>query len=221
MSFDMNLDLFDDLNEKKSQEILAPNAVILHGFATSVAKILLGDLQQIIQMSPFRHMTTPNGFVMSVAMTNCGELGWVSDSSGYRYDAIDPITKQPWPGMPRSFLKLAISAAEQAGFKNFNPDVCLINRYEPKTKLSLHQDKDEKDFDEPIVSISLGIPAMFLFGGLQRTDKPQKIQLLHGDVVVWGGLSRLYYHGIMPIKEANHPLLGRCRVNLTFRRAVS
>ena len=156
---------------------------------------------------------------MSVAMTNCGSLGWVTDRSGYRYDSLDPERGQPWPAMPASFLRLAQTAAAKAGFPDFCPDACLINRYEAGAKLSLHQDKDERDFAAPIVSVSLGIPAVFLFGGLNRADKTMRVPLVHGDVVVWGGPARLRYHGVLPLKPGHHPAFGARRVNLTFRKA--
>lgn len=215
----INLELFDPLDREQYQEIIAPDAVILRGFANSEINTLLIDLQQLIQLAPFRHMTTPGGFIMSVAMSNCGLYGWVSDRTGYRYDPIDPLSGRKWPDMPYSFLTLASSAAKQAGFQDFKPDACLINCYEPKSRLSLHQDKNEKDFTQPIVSVSLGIPAVFLFGGFKRTEKTQRFQLEHGDVAVWGATSRLRYHGVMPLKEAYHPLVGNCRINLTFRKA--
>lgn len=156
---------------------------------------------------------------MSVGMTNCGSLGWVTDRRGYRYEAEDPLSGQPWPAMPPVFRELAEQAAHQAGYPEFRPDACLINRYEPKAKMSLHQDKDEADFAQPIVSVSLGLPATFQFGGMHRSDPVAKIQLNHGDVVVWGGVDRLRYHGILPLKSGEHPRLGAVRVNLTFRRA--
>jgi len=165
-------------------------------------------------------MTTPGGYGMSVATTSCGSVGWITDKSGYRYDAIDPISGSHWPKIPASFLQLAKDAATQAGFSDFIPDSCLINRYEPGTKLSLHQDKDERDFSAPIVSVSLGLPAIFQLGGLKRTDKPQRIPLFHGDIVVWGGIARLVYHGVMPLKEGIHPMVGRYRFNLTFCKAT-
>jgi DNA oxidative demethylase len=177
-------------------------------------------VQAVAAEAPFRHMVTPGGFTMSVAMTNCGALGWVTDRSGYRYSPTDPQTNLPWPAMPASFLNLASTAAQQAGFSNFVPDACLINRYEPGAKMSPHQDKDEHDFAQPIVSVSLGLPAVFLFGGLKRTDKTARINLHHGDVVVWGGPARLRYHGILPIKPGEHPLTGRYRINLTLRAAA-
>lgn len=155
---------------------------------------------------------------MSVAMTNCGAVGWVSDRRGYRYDAIDPDSGQPWPAMPDVFADLALQAAAKAGFPDFHPQACLVNRYEPGAKLSLHQDKDELDFNAPIVSVSLGLPATFLFGGLNRTDKTARYRLAHGDVVVWGGPARLAYHGVMPLADGEHPLLGNQRINLTFRK---
>jgi alkylated DNA repair protein (DNA oxidative demethylase) len=157
---------------------------------------------------------------MSVAMTNCGTRGWVSDNTGYRYDAIDPESGKPWPRMPPVFMKLAQDAAASAGFENFQPDACLVNRYEPGSRLTLHQDKNECGFDAPIVSVSLGIPAVFLWGGLRRKDKPERLGLVHGDVMVWGGPARLRYHGVLPLKQGGHPLTGGYRINLTFRRAV-
>ncbi len=164
-------------------------------------------------------MVTPGGFRMSVAMTNCGALGWVTDRKGYRYDAIDPETQRPWPPMPDCFLELAKGAAEEAGFPSFVPDACLMNRYQPGARLSLHQDKDERDFSQPIVSVSLGLPAVFLYGGEERTDKTRRVAVVHGDTVVWGGPARLRYHGVMPLRDGIHPLLGGYRFNLTFRKA--
>lgn len=216
----MTMDLFDNPNDGKQwQEQIASGAIVLHGFVQSEDTMLLAELENILSIAPFRHMITPGGFRMSVAMTNCGSLGWVTDKTGYRYDCVDPLSGLPWPQMPASFLKLAANAAAQAGFYEFIPDACLINRYEPGTKLSLHQDKDEKNFAEPVVSVSLGIPAIFLFGGFNRSEKPQRVHLAHGDVIVWGGPSRLRYHGIMPIKEGYHSLVGKYRLNFTFRKA--
>jgi DNA oxidative demethylase len=207
-------------DEGAMPDYLGPGAMLLRGFALSEEAELVAALQHLAGQAPFRHMVTPGGFRMSVAMTNCGSLGWVSGRTGYRYEATDPESGLPWPAMPGSFLRLATGAAAATGFNGYVPDVCLINRYKPGAKLSLHQDKDEKDFDQPIVSVSLGIPAVFLFGGLRRADKVQRIELEHGDVVVWGGPARLRYHGIAPLKQAHHPLLGRYRVNLTFRKAA-
>jgi DNA oxidative demethylase len=216
----MNLDLFDTLPDSQPQEEqLAPGATWLRRFAVLDETALLAGMEEVIVRAPFRHMVTPGGFVMSVAMTNCGSLGWVTDRTGYRYDAIDPMSGRPWPPMPEPFLTLAASAAAQTGFPDYRPDACLINRYELGAKLSLHQDKDEQDFDQPIVSVSLGIPAVFLFGGLSRADKTLRIPVMHGDVVVWGGPARLRYHGVMPLKPGHHPLVGDCRINLTFRKA--
>ena len=202
------------------KEELSPGAVVLRGFASTEEAVLLAALNGVIALAPFRHMITPGGYRMSVAMTNCGSFGWVTDRTGYRYDAIDPESGHPWPQMPDSFLNLAKSAAAQAGFQEFVPDACLINRYEPGARLSLHQDKNERDFGEPIVSVSLGIPAVFLFGGSKRADKPRRIPVTHGDVMVWGGPARLHYHGVMPLKEGYHPFVGRYRLNLTFRKAA-
>lgn len=219
----MTFDLFDDLPEDSAAtpiiEPLADGAVVLRGAARANAEVLLADVQTILALAPWRHMVTPGGLKMSVAMTNCGACGWVSDARGYRYDAVDPLSGQAWPEMPASFRALAASAAAQAGFAGFAPDACLINRYVPGTRLSLHQDRDERDFTAPIVSVSLGLPAVFLFGGMRRADKPQRVRLAHGDVVVWGGPSRLAFHGVAPLADGDHPLLGPLRINLTFRKA--
>lgn len=198
---------------------MGEGAVLLRGFASADEAELLRAIETIAAEAPFRHMVTPGGFTMSVAMTSCGEAGWVTDRGGYRYAPVDPETGQPWPAMPSRFRRLAEQAAATAGFAGFAPDACLINRYEPGAKMSLHQDKDETDFAAPIVSVSLGLPAIFMFGGLKRGDKPRRYRLAHGDVVVWGGPSRLAYHGIAPLAEGTHPLLGHQRINLTFRKA--
>jgi alkylated DNA repair protein (DNA oxidative demethylase) len=210
------MNLFD---LEPAEEQLAAGATVLHGFALSEEADLLSALDKVIAEAPLRHMITPGGFRMSVAMTNCGPLGWVTDRTGYRYDTVDPISGKPWPRMPDAFLKLATAAAARAGFSNYVPDACLINRYQPGARLSLHQDKDERDFDQPIVSVSLGLPAVFLFGGLHRADKTTRVRLEHGDVVVWGGPARLRYHGVLALREGHHPLLGPYRINLTFRKA--
>ena len=199
---------------------LADGAALLQGFAAARSDNLLSALQSIVSAAPFRHMVTPGGFRMSVAMTNCGHAGWLSDPSGYRYDPVDPNTGQPWPAMPAVFFDVATQAAAAAGFENFEPDACLVNRYEPGTRISLHQDKDERDFTAPIVSVSLGLPAVFLFGGLKRSERPVRIPVKNGDVVVWGGPSRLVYHGVAPLPEGEHPATGRTRINLTFRKAL-
>lgn len=198
---------------------MAEGAVLLRGFASSSEGELIAALRDIASQAPFRHMVTPGGHSMSVAMSNCGDLGWVTDRSGYRYDTNDPETGRPWPAMPAAFYRLAVEAAEQAGFAGFSPDACLINRYQPGARMSLHQDKDEQDFGAPIVSVSLGLPAVFLFGGLQRADKPRRFRLEHGDVVVWGGPTRLVFHGVAPLADGEHALVGRERINLTFRKA--
>ncbi|CCE01442.1 Alkylated DNA repair protein alkB [Bradyrhizobium sp. STM 3809] len=193
--------------------------MLLRGFARPDEAGLLAAIEAITAQAPFRRMITPGGHQMSVAMTNCGPFGWVTDRSGYRYDAVDPESGRPWPAMPPLFRKLAENAAGEAGFAGFAPDACLINRYEPGAKMSLHQDRDERDIDAPIVSVSLGLPATFLFGGLKRTDKTQRHRLVHGDVVVWGGPARLAFHGVAPLADGEHARLGRRRINLTFRRA--
>jgi alkylated DNA repair protein (DNA oxidative demethylase) len=216
----MTLSLFDNsVDTAPRKEVLAPGAVVLYGFALFNDSTLLAAMREVTAAAPFRHMTTPGGYRMSVAMTNCGTLGWVTDRTGYRYDTVDPDSGKNWPAIPASFLTLAKAAAAEAGFPGFVPDACLINRYSAGAKLSLHQDKDEKDFGAPIVSVSLGIPATFLFGGLNRSDKTKRVAVTHGDVIVWGGPARLRYHGVLPLKPGQHPLLGEYRVNLTFRKA--
>jgi len=196
--------------------VLDEGAVLLRAFCD--AAVLMRDVEAVAAAAPFRHMITPGGYRMSVAMTNCGPLGWVSDKSGYRYSEVDPVSGSAWPAMPESFVKVAGDASAEAGFAGFAPDACLINRYEPGAKLSLHQDKDERDFGAPIVSVSLGLPAIFLFGGPKRGDKTMRYRLEHGDVVVWGGPSRLFFHGVAPLADGEHAVMGRQRINLTFRK---
>ena len=215
----MTADLFDSVAEAQpSREEIADGAVLLRAFVRPIEGELIAAVRAIVAQSPFRRMTTPGGHLMSVAMTNCGARGWITDHTGYRYDPIDPRTGAPWPAMPPVLRDLALRAAEQGGFTGFAPDACLVNRYTPGTRLSLHQDKDELDYAAPIVSVSLGLPATFLFGGMARSDKPRRFRLVHGDVVVWGGPNRLAYHGVAALADGEHPLLGRQRINLTFRR---
>ncbi|MES2501734.1 MAG: DNA oxidative demethylase AlkB [Pseudomonadota bacterium] len=219
------MDLFKN-DTPAIQEIL-PDVWLLKSFALANEAMIEQDLESVISQAPLRHMMTPIGFAMSAAMTNCGDLGWVSDRKGYRYDAKDPNTAKLWPAMPDSFLALAKQAALTAGFKDFVPDACLINQYKVNASMGLHQDKNEVDFNQPIVSVSLGLPAIFLFGGLLRSDKPHKVSLAHGDVLVWGGKSRLNFHGIMPVKASqiavlntqSNQYLKNHRVNLTLRKA--
>lgn len=198
---------------------LGPASMVLRGFALPYVDDVMPAIDAIVAISPFRHMVTPGGFTMSVALTNCGALGWTTDGRGYRYTPIDPDTGNPWPAMPGVFARLARKAAAEAGFDGFEPDACLINRYLSGSRLSLHQDKNERRYDAPVVSVSLGMPANFLFGGHARSDPAQKVPLHHGDVVVWGGADRLRYHGVMPLKDEPHPLLGSQRINFTFRKA--
>jgi DNA oxidative demethylase len=212
-----SLPLFDVTSSRDSREQLAPGASVLRGFAQDREQVLLAAIGRIAATSPFRHLVTPGGQRMSVAMTNCGSVGWHSDRRGYRYTDFDPETGRPWPAMPAVFAQLAFEAARAAGFDDYAPDVCLVNRYEPGTRLTLHRDHDERDRRAPIVSVSLGLPATFLFGGLARNEPKQRIPLVHGDVVVWGGPSRLRYHGVLPVKDGEHPLAGARRYNLTFR----
>jgi alkylated DNA repair protein (DNA oxidative demethylase) len=216
----LTADLFESIADvRPSQEAMAEGAVLLRGLAKPFESDLIAALRDIADQAPFRHMLTPGGHQMSVAMTNCGGLGWVTDRTGYRYDKDDPETGKPWPAMPSSFRGLAAQAADRAGYGAFAPDACLINRYQPGARMSLHQDRDEQDFGAPIVSVSLGLPAIFLFGGSKRSDKPRRFRLEHGDVVVWGGPARLAFHGVAPLADGEHALMGRERINLTFRKA--
>jgi len=213
--------MIGDLFEADGADLqLEPGAMVLGGFAQRFEAPCVAALRQVVEIAPFRHMVTPGGHRMSVAMTNCGAVGWVSARTGYRYEGYDPETGRPWPAMPEVFADLAVEAAARAGFDGFAPDACLVNRYEPGAKLSLHQDRDERDLSAPIVSVSLGLPAVFLFGGLRRADRPRRVPLVHGDVVVWGGPARLRYHGVVPLEAGHHALMGPYRINLTFRRAV-
>ncbi|WP_322516193.1 DNA oxidative demethylase AlkB [Rhodopseudomonas palustris] len=216
----MATDLFDALSDGPRREDIAPGATLLHGFARAQELELIEAIEAVVARAPFRHMMTPGGYTMSVAMTSCGSAGWVTDRGGYRYAANDPASGQPWPEMPMMLRDLARNAAAEAGFAGFDPDACLINRYAPGAKMALHQDKDERDFTAPIVSVSLGLPAIFQFGGMARSDKPRRFELRHGDVLVWGGETRLVYHGVLALKDGEHPLLGRQRINLTFRKAL-
>jgi DNA oxidative demethylase len=212
-------DLFADIrDDQPACEDLAEGAVLLRNFFAAEQPDVIAALRIIVKAAPFRHLVTPGGHTMSVAMTNCGRVGWVSDPRGYRYDPIDPDSGKPWPEMPAPFRDLAARAAVRAGFDAFVPDACLINRYKPGAKLSLHQDKDELDLRAPIVSVSLGLPATFLFGGLTRSAPQSRYRLTHGDVVVWGGPARLAYHGVAPLPDGEHPVMGGQRINLTFRK---
>ncbi|GKT26419.1 DNA oxidative demethylase AlkB [Acidovorax sp. SUPP3334] len=216
----MTDDLFDtDESPGASRLALGPGAVLLRGFARPLAGDLPAEIAAIARQAPWRHMVTPGGRRMSVATTDCGALGWVSDARGYRYSASDPESGQPWPAMPAALKALAGEAAAEAGFAGFVPDACLINRYAPGTRLSLHQDRDEHDLNAPIVSVSLGLPATFQWGGLARSDRAMRVPLRHADVVVWGREDRLRFHGVLPVPQGEHAEWGAFRVNLTFRKA--
>ena len=210
--------LFDADPVPPTREPLEEGAVLLRAFAAAEAGGLVEEVARIAQAAPFRRLVTPGGYTMSVAMTNCGRVGWVSDRTGYRYDPLDPDTGRAWPALPPSFLDLAVRAAAEAGFAGYDPDACLINRYEAGSKLGLHQDKDEKDAWAPIVSVSLGLPAVFLWGGRRRGDSIRRMRLESGDIAVWGGPARFVYHGVAPLKTGDHPLTGPVRFNLTFRK---
>ena len=216
---EVNMVLFEEPEEAPRVEVLAPGAIVWRGGARKFDEALLAAVTEVTAQAPWRHLITPGGFRMSVSMTSCGAAGWVSDRRGYRYDPIDPDSGKPWPAMPPVFGELAAIAAEQAGFTGFDPDVCLINRYIPGARLTLHQDRDERDGRAPIVSVSLGLPAVFQFGGPKRSDPTRRIPLVHGDVAVWGGPARFFHHGVLPLKPGCHPLTGEQRINLTFRRA--
>ena len=216
----MTGDLFAGLAREPSVETITEGALCLRAFVDEEeAAALMAAIDAVLAASPLRHMQTPGGFRMSVAMSNCGQYGWVTDRRGYRYQSLDPLAERDWPAMPHAFTVLAARASAAAGFAGFAPDACLINRYEPGARMSLHQDKNELDMNQPIVSVSLGLPATFLFGGMARTDKPQRMRLESGDVVVWGGPARLAFHGVDILRDGEHALTGRCRYNLTFRRA--
>jgi alkylated DNA repair protein (DNA oxidative demethylase) len=214
------IDLLSSLEPAPAVQLLSEAAVVLRGFARDTAARLVAEVDGITAVAPFRNMVTPGGFRMSVGMTNCGRAGWVTDRKGYRYEPVDPITGMPWPALPECFRHLAATAAEAAGYPGFEPDACLINLYEPGTRLSLHRDENERDMTAPIVSVSLGLPAIFMFGGNRRGDRPQQVLLESGDIVVWGGLDRLVYHGVAPLADGYDPLTGSRRINLTFRKAL-
>jgi alkylated DNA repair protein (DNA oxidative demethylase) len=209
-----------DWGERSTGRLALDDGVVcLFGFAVDVADELIEAIAEIAASAPFRQMQTPGGKRMSASMTNCGQSGWVTDRRGYRYVSTDPDTGRRWPEMPGAFHEVATRAAAAGGYPSFQPDVALINRYEIGARMSLHQDRDEQDFTQPIVSVSLGLPAIFLWGGSMRSAKPRRVELRHGDVVVWGGAWRLHFHGIHPIAADEHPVTGQLRYNLTFRRA--
>lgn len=205
--------------ERPAQEPIAVDAWLLPGLATPVAEVLCGEIERIVAVAPWRTMTTPGGLPMSVTTTGCGTWGWCASRAGYGYSRVDPQSGRPWPAMPAAFAELAERAASLAGWPGFSPDACLLNRYAPGARMGLHQDRDERDLQAPIVSVSLGLPATFVFGGAARTDPTVKVPLEHGDVVVFGGRARLCCHGVLPVRAGHHPRLGPWRVNLTFRRA--
>ncbi|MBV6290241.1 DNA oxidative demethylase AlkB [Pseudomonas aegrilactucae] len=212
------LDLFDP-PAAGTPEWIGKHTVVLPGFALAHVEHLLPALRSILRVAPFRNQLTPGGRNIEVAITNCGALGWISDRHGYRYSTHDPLTGKPWPSLPALLAQLAEAAATAAGFQGFEPDACLINHYLPGHRLTLHQDRNERDFSQPIVSVSLGLPAVFLYGGHTRSEPTRKVGLRHGDVMVWGGEDRLRFHGVNPLKDGEHALLGPRRINLTLRKA--
>jgi len=215
----MQSSLFDDPQQPTRREALGEQTFVLRGFALPWLEEILPALREVLRTAPFRRMETPGGHTMSVALSNCGQFGWSTDARGYRYVSDDPLTGRPWPALPDVLHTLAREAAAAAGFDDFSPDACLLNRYVPGAKMSLHQDRDERDYGAPIVSVSLGLAAMFQLGGLQRSDRPLRVPLLHGDVMVWGGVDRLRFHGVLPLKEGVHPVMGPQRINFTLRKA--
>jgi len=214
------MSLLFDTDPLPTHEPLEEGAAVLRSFVSANASTLLAEVERVEKAAAFRHLVTPGGYTMSVAMTNCGRVGWLSDRTGYRYDAVDPETGKTWPVMPDLFREIAAKAAEEVGFAGYDPDACLINRYVAGSKLSLHQDRDERDARSPIVSVSLGLPAVFLWGGKRRTDPVRRLRLESGDVVVWGGPARFVYHGVAPLLIGEHPLTGAIRINLTFRKVI-
>ena len=215
----MQSSLFDDPQQPTRREALGEQTFVLRGFALPWLEEILPALREVLRTAPFRRMETPGGHTMSVALSNCGQFGWSTDARGYRYVSDDPLTGRPWPALPDVLHTLAREAAAAAGFDDFSPDACLLNRYVPGAKMSLHQDRDERDYGAPIVSVTLGLAAMFQLGGLQRSDRPLRVPLLHGDVMVWGGVDRLRFHGVLPLKEGVHPVMGPQRINFTLRKA--
>lgn len=211
---------FDEPEGSTGRVDIGSCAAVLASFARDRAPALFAEMRRVTARSPFRHMATRSGWRMSVANSNCGAAGWVSDRSGYRYDPIDPDTGRPWPAMPALFRALASEAASAFGIPGFEPDACLMNRYEPGARLSLHQDRNERDLDQPVVTVSLGLPAIFLWGGDRREAPTTKVRLAHGDVMVWGGRDRLNFHGVRALADGGHPLAGRARYSLTFRKAL-
>ena len=202
-----------------SQSIeIVPGMVVLPGFADS--EVLQPILERVLAQNPLRQMQTSRGFLMSVHTSNCGEVGWVSDRRGYRYATEDPLTGEPWHPMPPALQSLATRAADVSGFSDFKPDACLINHYRPGTQMGAHQDRDESDFNQPIVSVSLGIDARFFVIGPSKKGKSTPVDLSDGDVMVFGGPARRYYHGVRKLKESTHPRFGAVRWNLTFRKAL-
>lgn len=217
----MTLDLFapEDQVQPPRSERLGEGTVVLRGYALAWVERLLPELRGVLKAAPFRRMVTPGGFCLSVALSNCGALGWTTDLDGYRYSPIDPRSGKAWPGLPAAMRELAVAAAAEAGFAGFEPDACLVNRYVPGAKMGLHQDRNERDYRAPVVSVSLGLPALFLLGGLSRSERPRRVPLLHGDVMVWGGIDRLRFHGVLPLEDGSHPLMGAQRINFTLRKA--
>jgi alkylated DNA repair protein (DNA oxidative demethylase) len=211
--------LFDEPQQPSRREALGEQTFVLRGFALPWLDDILPALREVLKAAPFRRMETPGGHTMSVALSNCGQFGWSTDARGYRYVSDDPLSGRPWPALPEVLRRLARDAAAAAGFADFTADACLLNRYVPGARMSLHQDRNERDYTAPIVSVSLGLAAMFQLGGLQRSDRPIRVPLLHGDVMVWGGVDRLRFHGVLPLKEGVHPLMGPQRINFTLRKA--
>jgi len=208
------MNLFSQLVAEPTHEEIFPGAVLMRSLALPQDNEFFTAAEAIIAARPLHHTTTPSGLPMGVMVTDCGD----SRAFANRWDTANPERMRLWPPMPPLLRDFAIRCAVRSGFPQFRPDACHINRYQAGTKLGLHQDRHECDWTQPIVSLSFGLECIFLLGGLQRTDKPRRILLEHGDVIVWGGPSRMRFHGVQPLKPGHHPLTGPYRYNLTFRK---
>lgn len=208
-------DLLDD-GAVAPVDVIMPEVVLLRGFVATAPLLL--EIEAIAAAAPFRRLETPGGGRMSVAMTNAGRWGWHSDRRGYRYLECDPESGRPWPTMPAAFAALARRAATRAGFPGFEPDCCLVNRYAIRAQMGTHRDFDELDLRHPIVSVSIGLPATFLWYGAARKGPPRRVEVTDGDVLVWGGAARAGYHGVRRLTGRGEAPDG-LRYNLTLRRA--
>jgi len=210
------MNLFSQLAAEPTHEEIFPGATLMRGLAQAQDGEFLEAMQGVLSAAPLHHATTPTGLPMGVMVSDCG----TPEAFRRRWDPANPAVRQMWPPMPRALLDFSLRCAVRAGFPLFRPDTCHVNRYQAGTKLGLHQDRHECDMSQPIVSVSFGLECVFLLGGLERTDSPKRILLEHGDVIVWGGPSRMRFHGVQPLKPGHHPLTGPYRYNLTFRKVA-